>query len=188
MARATRAPQRRSRRHGAARSSSRPGAAWSARAPGTPRACASISRRPSRWRPKSGRASARCEALARLAIEASRLITPASASDSPLIELVERSASRVKELLPLLPGHAPWGAQADAALSAVALARGDLPRRRWPAALPSRHCRPGSTRTSASRSSSPRPGPILAGGPPEAHGRDAGLPPGGAVADGPGHG
>ena len=32
----------------------------------------------------------------------------------------------MKELLPLLPGHAPWGAQADAALATVALARGDI--------------------------------------------------------------
>ena len=48
-----RAPQRRPRRHAAGPSSSRPGAAWSARAPGTPRACASISRRPRRWRRKA---------------------------------------------------------------------------------------------------------------------------------------
>ncbi len=75
---------------------------------------------------EGGRASARCEALARLAIEASRLVAAGSARDSALIELVERSATQVKELLPLLPGHPPWGAQADAALSALALARGDL--------------------------------------------------------------
>ena len=31
----------------------------------------------------------------------------------------------MKQLLPLLPGHSPWGAQADAALSEVAFARGD---------------------------------------------------------------
>jgi DNA-binding NarL/FixJ family response regulator len=41
------------------------------------------------------------------------------------MELVERSAGRAKELLALLPGHAPWGAQADAALAVVALGRGD---------------------------------------------------------------
>ena len=108
---------------------------------------------------KSGRASARCEALARLALEASRLLTPASS-----VRLAPRRARRAigeqgsRSCCRSCPGHAPWGAQADAALSAVALARGDLPRRRWPAARPSRHCRPGSTRTSASRSSSPRPG------------------------------
>ena len=42
------------------------------------------------------------------------------------MELVERSVAQVKELLPLLPGHAPWGAQADAALASVALERGDI--------------------------------------------------------------
>ena len=31
----------------------------------------------------------------------------------------------LKEVLPLLPGHAPWGAHADAALATVALAHGD---------------------------------------------------------------
>jgi DNA-binding NarL/FixJ family response regulator len=81
---------------------------------------------------EGGRAAARCEALARLAIEAARFVTagtrgaPDSAPDPSLVELVERSAAQVKEVLPLLPGHAPWGAQADAALSAVALARGDI--------------------------------------------------------------
>ena len=45
--------------------------------------------------------------------------------DPALVELVERSAAQVKEALPLLPGHAPWGAQADAALATVALARGE---------------------------------------------------------------
>jgi DNA-binding NarL/FixJ family response regulator len=78
---------------------------------------------------EGGSASARCEALARLAIEAARLVArgrPDDAADTALVEIVERSAAQVKELLPLLPGHAPWGAQADAALSAVALARGDI--------------------------------------------------------------
>ena len=84
---------------------------------------------------EDGRASARCEALARLAIEAARLLEPGAsygagpdrdtASEPALTELVERSAAQVKELLPLLPGHAPWGAQADAALATVALLRGD---------------------------------------------------------------
>ncbi|MFL5644492.1 MAG: AAA family ATPase [Chloroflexota bacterium] len=74
---------------------------------------------------EGGRASARCEALARLAIEASALLSRRGDADPALIELAERSAMQVKELVPVLPGHAPWGAQADAALSAVALARGD---------------------------------------------------------------
>ena len=48
--------------------------------------------------------------------------------DAALVELVERSAAQVKDAMPLLPGHAPWGAQADAALATVALARGDTVR------------------------------------------------------------
>jgi DNA-binding NarL/FixJ family response regulator/tetratricopeptide (TPR) repeat protein len=78
---------------------------------------------------EEGRASARCEALARLAVEAARLVAsgaPGGAPDPVLVELVERSAVQVKELLPLLPGHAPWGAQVDAALATVALVRGDI--------------------------------------------------------------
>jgi len=78
---------------------------------------------------EEGRASGRCEALARLAIEASRLVASGAVGGTPdpaLMELVERSAAHAKELLPLLPGHAPWGAQADAALATVALVRGDI--------------------------------------------------------------
>ena len=75
-------------------------------------------------------AAARCEALARLAMEASKLVAGRSAAggapDDELVELVERSATQAKELVPLLPGHAPWGAQAHAALATVALARGDM--------------------------------------------------------------
>ncbi len=85
---------------------------------------------------EGGRASARCEVLARVAIEASRLAAGGPAADAGdaadeldplLVDLVERSVAQVKELLPLLPGHAPWGAQADAALATIALARGDIP-------------------------------------------------------------
>jgi DNA-binding NarL/FixJ family response regulator len=78
---------------------------------------------------ESGRAADRCEAQARLAVEAARLVATGPEGNVPdpdLIELVERSAAQVKALLPLLPGHAPWGAQADAALATVALARGDV--------------------------------------------------------------
>jgi DNA-binding NarL/FixJ family response regulator/tetratricopeptide (TPR) repeat protein len=85
---------------------------------------------------EGGRASARCETLARLALAAAGFVAgepsgdPAvaegAAPDPALVELVERSAAQVKELLPLLPGHAQWGAQADAALATVALARGDV--------------------------------------------------------------
>ncbi len=71
----------------------------------------------------------------RLALEAGRLVgrSAVAGGDAPdpalveLVELVERSAAQVKDLLPFLPGHAPWGAQVDAALATVALARGDIP-------------------------------------------------------------
>ena len=86
---------------------------------------------------EGGRAAGRCEALARLALETAGFVarslpdgpdpSPDRAPDPALLDLIERSAAQVKELLPLLPGHAPWGAQADAALATVALARGDVP-------------------------------------------------------------
>jgi DNA-binding NarL/FixJ family response regulator len=75
-----------------------------------------------------GQAAARCEALAHLAVESARLVAREARSGTPdpdLVDLVERSAAQVKEVLPLLPGHAPWGAHAEAALATVALARGD---------------------------------------------------------------
>ena len=72
-----------------------------------------------------GRASARCELLARLALEAARL--GSQRNDEELLALAEGSAREAKELAPLFGGHQPWGAQADAALAEVALARGDTP-------------------------------------------------------------
>jgi DNA-binding NarL/FixJ family response regulator len=72
-----------------------------------------------------GKASARCEALARLAIEAARL--GAASGSEELLQLAERSAADANELVALLPGHPMWGPQANAALTTVALARGDLP-------------------------------------------------------------
>jgi DNA-binding CsgD family transcriptional regulator len=71
-----------------------------------------------------GRASARCELLARLALEAARLGT--QRNDEELLGVAERSAREAKELSPLFSGHQPWAAQADAALAEVALARGDM--------------------------------------------------------------
>jgi DNA-binding CsgD family transcriptional regulator len=70
-----------------------------------------------------GLPAARCEALAALAVSAATL--GAERDDEELLALAERSADEAKELLPLLPGHAPWGAKADAALASVALARGE---------------------------------------------------------------
>ncbi len=70
----------------------------------------------------SGLPAARCEALARLAVESSRL--GVRLGDEELMALAERSAAEASELCATLPGHAPWGAQADAARARVALARG----------------------------------------------------------------
>jgi DNA-binding NarL/FixJ family response regulator len=88
---------------------------------------------------EGGRASERCETVARLALVAAGLVAGGStdgsaagragagvAPEARLVELVERSAAQVKELLALLPGHACWGAQADAASAMVALRRGDV--------------------------------------------------------------
>jgi DNA-binding NarL/FixJ family response regulator len=72
---------------------------------------------------EQGRPAGRCEALARLAVEAARL--GAQQDDPELLDLAERSAKEAKQLVELLPGHPPWGAQGDAALAEVALARGD---------------------------------------------------------------
>jgi DNA-binding CsgD family transcriptional regulator len=71
---------------------------------------------------EAGLPAPRCEALARLALEAATLGV-ATGSDE-LRALAEESAQDAKALHALLPGHAPWGAQADAALSALALSRG----------------------------------------------------------------
>jgi tetratricopeptide (TPR) repeat protein len=70
----------------------------------------------------SGLPAARCEALARLAAESSRL--GVRLTDEELMTLAERSALEASELCGTLSGHAPWGAQADAARAHVALARG----------------------------------------------------------------
>jgi DNA-binding CsgD family transcriptional regulator len=72
---------------------------------------------------EQGRPAARCEALARLALEAALL--GADRADEELLELAERSAQDAKELMDVLPGHPPWGAEADAALAQVAVARGE---------------------------------------------------------------
>jgi DNA-binding CsgD family transcriptional regulator len=70
---------------------------------------------------EQGRPAARCEALARLALEAAAL--GAEGVDAELLALAEQSAKDAKDLMGVLPGHPPWGAEADAALARVALAR-----------------------------------------------------------------
>ena len=71
---------------------------------------------------EQGLPAARCESLALLALEAARL--GARAGDEALLTAAHDAAVDAKGLMELLPGHPPWGAQADAALARVALARG----------------------------------------------------------------
>jgi hypothetical protein len=71
---------------------------------------------------ESGLPAVKCEALARLALEASRL--GAELGDDDLLQLAERSAGEAGGLAAELPGHPPWAAQAEAALAQVELARG----------------------------------------------------------------
>ena len=73
---------------------------------------------------EQGRPAARCEALALLAMEAARL--GAEAKDPELLAVGEKAANETKAGIESLSGHPPWGAQADAALTRVALASGDL--------------------------------------------------------------
>jgi DNA-binding CsgD family transcriptional regulator/tetratricopeptide (TPR) repeat protein len=70
-----------------------------------------------------GRPPARCEALARLALQAARL--GAEQDDDQLLALAESAANEVKELAPALPGRPMWEMEADAALGEVLLARGE---------------------------------------------------------------
>ena len=73
---------------------------------------------------EQGARPAHCEALARLALEAARL--GAQGDDEGLLGLAERSAVEAQQLAAALPGHPPWGAQAQAALARIALLRGDV--------------------------------------------------------------
>jgi DNA-binding NarL/FixJ family response regulator len=117
---------------------------------------------------ESGRASLRCEALARLALEAAQLVS--RTPDPALVELIERSAAQVKEMLPLLPGHAPWGAQADAALASVALARGDIPAAAMAGGAALQALQAGLHEDTSLEIVLPAARAILAGGPPETQG------------------
>jgi DNA-binding NarL/FixJ family response regulator len=75
---------------------------------------------------EQGRPPARCEALALLALEAARI--GAERKDEDLLDAAEKAATECKGLVELLAGHPPWGAQSDAALARVALARGQSER------------------------------------------------------------
>lgn len=72
---------------------------------------------------EQGQPASRCEALATRAGIAAQI--GAERDDAELLALAEASANDAKELVGLLPGHPPWGAEADAALARVHLARGD---------------------------------------------------------------
>jgi tetratricopeptide (TPR) repeat protein/DNA-binding CsgD family transcriptional regulator len=79
-----------------------------------------------------GQAAARCEALAQLALACGRV--GVQRGDQELVDMAERAAHEVAELMPGLPGHPPWGAAADASLGLIALSR-DQPERAEAAAL-----------------------------------------------------
>ena len=69
------------------------------------------------------RPAAQAEALALLALEGARL--GALHEDFPLLEVAESSAREARRLASQMSGRPPWSAQADAAESRIALARGD---------------------------------------------------------------
>ena len=66
--------------------------------------------------------AARSEALARLALESARAAERQSTAH--LLDVAERAAREAKAIVPGLPGHPTWGAQADVALALVELTRG----------------------------------------------------------------
>ena len=70
---------------------------------------------------EQGRPADRCEAQSILALAAASVGRAPGVEE--LLALAARTAADAKALLPLLPGHAPWGARGDAALATVALAR-----------------------------------------------------------------
>jgi DNA-binding CsgD family transcriptional regulator len=72
---------------------------------------------------EQGRSAGRCEALARLALEAARLAR--QEGDLELAGQAERAAAEVRALTPSLAGNPPWTLQAEAAMLDVAAVRGD---------------------------------------------------------------
>ncbi|MGH2772300.1 MAG: hypothetical protein ACRDIU_04090, partial [Actinomycetota bacterium] len=65
----------------------------------------------------------RCEALARLSLEAARL--GAESASAELLGLARRCAAEVQQLAPSLPGRPVWPIQAHAAMASILLAEGD---------------------------------------------------------------
>jgi DNA-binding CsgD family transcriptional regulator len=72
---------------------------------------------------EQGMPAARCEAMARLAIETARL--GSKEGDAELLAVGEGAAQQAIELAASLPGHPPWRAQANAALTYVRMARNE---------------------------------------------------------------
>jgi DNA-binding CsgD family transcriptional regulator len=70
-----------------------------------------------------GKAAARCEALARLAVEAARV--GKATGDEELFRVAEEAANDVEALAGSLSGHPQWPMEAKAALATVHMARGD---------------------------------------------------------------
>jgi DNA-binding NarL/FixJ family response regulator len=126
---------------------------------------------------ESGGASAQCEALARLALVAAGLVADGSAAGPgtgdgrppgpDVADLVERSAAQVRALSSVLPGHAPWGAQADAALAMLALRRGDVPAAASSAGAALQALQAGLHEDTSLEIVLPAARALLAGGPPD---------------------
>ena len=72
---------------------------------------------------EQGKPAGLCEALALLAIEAARL--GRETSDDELLDVGQDAAERVLALADSLPGHPPWRAKANAAMTHVRRARPD---------------------------------------------------------------
>ena len=72
---------------------------------------------------EQARPAGKCEALARLSLEAARL--GRISGEESLLALADRSAQEVLRDVSSLPGHPPWSAQANAALASVALTKGE---------------------------------------------------------------
>ncbi len=114
----------------------------------------------------TGRPAARCEALSELALAAARL--GAASGDEGLLDLGERSAHEGLELIGVLPGHAPWGARSQAALAAVALARGERERAAAAGGTAIQALQEALQEDSNLDILLPAARAVLAGGPPEA--------------------
>ena len=138
---------------------------------------------------EGGRAAARCEA----ARPARARGVPASLRPERRTRRSSSSSSdrrrRSRTLLPLLPGHAPWGAQADAASSAVApRARRRSDRRRWQVARRFEALEAALHEDASLEIADPGgPGGAAPAARPRARQAVRGLPSADAVADRPGH-